>query len=186
VVTVGPARVSVDPIRRFIGPATPRPETRPAQLHTLTFANEVSFTARYDGHTLALDYDQAALRRKAAVVERAFAQAAGPAAAQHEGAALYLTKYFTPHPSGEPHFFVKPWAFVQTPPGWSCLLEGQNGDGYDVLRGVVATDVFHATPAVFHVRREGVPIRVREGEPLLRVVPFPRRLLGEGFRLRRL
>ena len=94
----------------------------------------------------------------------------------------YFTKYFTHHPPGEPHFFVKPWAFVQTPPGWSCLLEGVHGDGFDVLRGVVATDMFYATPAVFQVYRTGEPIRVRFGEPLLHVMPIPRRLLQAGFR----
>ena len=95
---------------------------------------------------------------------------------------LYFTKYFTPLPPGETHFFVKPWAFMQTPPGWSCLLEGVHGDGFDVLRGVVATDVFHAMPAVFQVYRAGEPIRVRFGEPLLQVMPIPRRLLQAGFR----
>jgi hypothetical protein len=72
---------------------------------------------------------------------------------------------------------------MQTPPGWSCLLEGVHGDGFDVLRGVVATDVFHAMPAVFQVHRAGLPIRVGSGEPLLRVMPIPRRLLEAGFRL---
>jgi class 3 adenylate cyclase len=52
---------------------------------------------------------------------------------------------------------VKPWAFTQTPAGWSSLLDGLHGDGYDVMRGVVSTDRFFATPAVFRVHREGAP-----------------------------
>ncbi len=105
---------------------------------------------------------------------------------EHPGAALYLTKYFTPHPPGEPHFFVKPWTFTQTPAGWSSLLDGIHGDGYDVMRGVVSTDTFFATPAVFRVHREGAPVHVPEGRPLLRVIPVPRRLLASEYRLRRL
>jgi hypothetical protein len=38
-------------------------------------------------------------------------------------------------------------------------------------------------PAVFQVHRAGLPIRVGSGEPLLRVMPIPRRLLEAGFRL---
>ena len=98
-----------------------------------------------------------------------------------KGALLYLTKYVSQHPPGEPHFFVKPFALTQTPPGWSCLLEGLDGDGsddepYDVWRGVVRTDAFHATPAVFHLWRQGVAFVVPEGRPLLRAIPLPRSL----------
>ena len=96
---------------------------------------------------------------------------------------FYLTKYFTPHPNGEPHFFVKPWAFTSTPHGWSSVLEGTRGDGWDVMRGVVWTDRFHATPAVFSLQ-PGRRVRVPEGAPLLEVTAVPRRLLGEGFTMR--
>jgi hypothetical protein len=94
----------------------------------------------------------------------------------------YLTKYFTPHPPGDPHFFVKPFAFTRTPPGWSSLVEGIHGDGYDVLRGVVSTDVFHATPAVFHLRTAGAPVAVAAGTPLVRVIAIPRDLLRASWR----
>src|SRR6185295_421399 len=90
-----------------------------------------------------------------------------------KGALLYLTKYFTPHRHGEAHFFVKPWAFTTTPPGWSSVVDGISGDGYDVMRGVVWTDRFHATPAVFDLAR-GRKIRVPEGAPLVEVFPVPR------------
>jgi len=152
-------------------------------LPCVDFGNLVPFEASYDGHTMAIEPDNGALRCGARAVERTFAEALGPGfLGENPRAMLYFTKYFTPHPPGEPHFFVKPWAFMQTPPGWSCLLEGVHGDGYDVLRGVVATDLFHAVPAVFQVFRVGEPIHVGFAAPLLRVVPIPRRLLAAGFR----
>ena len=50
------------------------------------------------------------------------------------------------------------------------------------MRGAVWTDRFHATPAVFSL----VPrarIRVREGAPLIDVLPIPRSVQSEGFTL---
>jgi hypothetical protein len=163
--------------------AGPAAHTITGSIPRVVFANLVPFEARFDGYTVAVEADQRVLRAGARAVERTFAEALGPTfLGQNRRAMSYFTKYFTPHPPGEPHFFVKPWAFVQTPPGWSCLLEGVHGDGFDVLRGVVATDVFHATPAVFQLFRIGEPIRVGLGEPLLHVMPIPRRLLQAGFR----
>jgi hypothetical protein len=189
VARMGRPALSVEPLGPFTTAEGPSPVERPSdprRIDSIVFRNEVAFSALHDGHTLALDYDRERLRAKASAVERSFLAAAPPAAAEHPGAALYLTKYFTPHPPGEPHFFVKPWAFTETPAGWSSLLDGFHGDGYDVMRGVVSTDSFFATPAVFHVHRVGAPIHVPEGRPLLRVVPVPRRLLAAEHRLRRL
>ena len=130
-----------------------------------------------------MEPDRDALAEGARAVERTWSEAFGPGfVEEHRGALWYLTKYFTPHPPGEPHFFVKPWAFTRTPPGWSSLLEGRHGEGWDVMRGVVATDAFFATPAVFRVQRLGDPIRVAAGEPLLQVTPIPRWLLRAGHR----
>ena len=186
VVVAGPARFDVVRDAVFLTGSGPSLEKRPAEarrLESIVFRNHPAFTALYDGHTLALAYDRRALATAARAVERTWAEAFGEGfVTGHRGALLYLTKYFTPHPPGEPHFFVKPWAFTLTPPGWSSLIEGFHGDGYDVMRGVISTDVFHATPAVFHVRREGSAIRVGDGAPLLRVLPIPRRLLAAGFR----
>lgn len=173
------------------GPARCRLITVGPPAHTIAgpvpcvvFANHVPFEATYDGYAVTVEPDQSALRAGARAVERTFAEALGPTfLGANSRAMLYFTKYFTHHPPGEPHFFVKPWAFLQTPPGWSSLLEGVHGDGFDVLRGVVATDVFHAMPAVFQVHRAGQPVRVGIGEPLLRVMPIPRQLLEAGFRL---
>jgi hypothetical protein len=163
-----------------VGPAA---HTITGSIPRIVFGNLVPFEARFDGYTIAVEPEQRVLRAGAREIERTFAEALGPTfLGKNRHAMWYFTKYFTNHPPGEPHFFVKPWAFVETPPGWSCLLEGMHGDGFDVLRGVVATDMFHATPAVFQVYRMGEPIRVGFGEPLLHVMPIPRRLLQAGFR----
>lgn len=162
------------------GPAT---HTITGAIPRVVFGNLVPFEACFDGYKVTVDLNERALRAGARSVERTFAEALGPTfLGQNRQAMWYFTKYVTPHPPGEPHFFVKPWAFLQTPPGWSCLLEGVHGEGFDVLRGVVATDVFHATPAVFHVFRTGQPIQVSFGEPLLQAIPIERRLLRATFR----
>jgi hypothetical protein len=189
VARMGAASLEVRPLGPFTTASGPAPVPRPSdprRIDTLIFRNEVSFTVFYDGQNLALDYDRERLRAKAREVEQAFLAAAPGELPEHPGAALYLTKYFTPHPPGEPHFFVKPWAFTETPPGWSSLLDGLHGEGYDVMRGVVSTDTFHATPAVFRVHREGEKVHVPEGRPLLRVIPIPRRLLASDHRPRKL
>jgi hypothetical protein len=186
VITAGPSAHAIAAVDRFLTAAGPEPRARPEdarRLDQLVFRNAVGFEARFDGHSLAIEPDAKALAASGSVVAQAFAQALGDDFfAGHRGALLYLTKYFTPHPPGEPHFFVKPWAFTRTPPGWSSLLEGAHGEGWDVMRGVISTDVFFATPAVFWVHRLGAPIRVPAGEPLLRVIPIPRRLLRAGYR----
>ena len=190
VATIGPSAHAIEALDRFTTASGPVPESRPREgrrLESVVFRNELAFSGLFDGHTLSLDYDRAALEKRASRVRSAFREAMGAAAGlEHPGSELYLTKYFTPHPPGEPHFFVKPWALTATPPGWSSLVEGMHGDGYDVLRGVVSTDVFHATPAVFRVHREGARFHVAEGAPLLRVIPLPRALLSHEFRLRTL
>jgi hypothetical protein len=190
VVLAGPAPHEIVGVEAFTTAQRPDPVERPHErrrLQSVIFRNPIGFEALYDGHTVALDYDRDRLAAAAREVRRTWAGAYGQAfLEEHRGAMLYLTKYFTPHPPGEPHFFVKPWALTRTPPGWSSLLDGIHGEGYDVLRGVVATDLFHATPAVFLVRREAAVIRVAEGAPLLRVLPVPRRLLDARFSVARL
>jgi hypothetical protein len=185
-IVAGPAAPEITEVAEVTTSAGPDPVPRaafPGRLASVVVRNAVRFRASFDGLTLAIDPDASALAEGAKAVTGAFTAVYGEDfLAKNRGALFYLTKYFTPHPPGEPHFFVKPWAFVQTVPGWSSLLEGIHGDGYDVMRGVVATDVFFATPAVFHVHRIGASIEVAEGEPLLRVLPIPRALQRAGFR----
>lgn len=152
------------------------------QAHVV-FRNLLDFSCRFDGATVALEFDRQALARKGRPLWQNFRTLYGDDfVAGHEGALFYLTKYFTTHPPGEPHFFVKPWAFTRTPPGWSSLVEGYASDGYEVLRGVIATDQFHATPAVFAIHRADEVLPVPAGAPLLRVFALPRSLLRASFR----
>jgi hypothetical protein len=185
-VNAGPETCEVHPTTRFLTASSVDPIDDPGEtrrLDQVLFRNALPFSAAFDGSMLPIDPDRERLAVKVAALERLWRDVYGDAFMEaNRGAIWYLTKYFTPHPPGEPHFFVKPWSFVVTPPGWSCLLEGLHGDGYDVMRGMVHTDVFHATPAVFQLYRRGVPIDVREGAPLLRVLPIPRRLLEAGDR----
>jgi hypothetical protein len=175
-------------VERALGPSSISPVPVPhdgRSLQLVRFRNAVPFTAHFDGNTLAIEPDRKVLGRGAAVIRAQLAGALGEGFdVQHKGAVLYLTKYFTPHPNGEPHFFVKPWAFSSTPRGWSTEIEGVRGDGWDVMRGVVWTDRFHATPAVFSLT-PGRRIRIAEGAPLLDAVAIPRSVLGEGFTLHR-
>ncbi len=178
VVLAGPGDVSIEIRRAVLSAERPTPKKHAHGVTTMRFSALLPFTATFDGHALTLDYDRSRLARDAKALERTWSSVYGPAfQAKHQGALWYLTKYFTPHPPGEPHFFVKPWAFVQTPPGWSSLVDGACGDGWEVMRGVVSTDLFHATPAVFRVWRVGETVRVREGDPLIDVIPIPRSLL---------
>jgi hypothetical protein len=156
-------------IGEVLGAASTSPVRAPRgeRFDVVRFANAVPFAAHYDGNTLDVHPDRDALARGAKAVEAVAADALT------KGALLYLTKYFTPHPHGEAHFFVKPWAFTETPRGWSSVLDGIRGEGYDVMRGVVWTDRFHATPAVFDVAPMRV-VKVASGVPLLEVFAIPR------------
>jgi len=175
VVEAGPVSLTIERCDRFLTPRAPTPVREKRGVSTVAFDALLSFDATFDGHALTLHWDEALLARDARALERKWNDVYGEGFVQeHRGAIWYLTKYFTPHPHGEPHFFVKPWAFVQTPRGYSSLIEGSVGDGWEVMRGVVATDVFHAAPAVFRVHRIGEPVRVREGTRLLEVIPIPR------------
>lgn len=170
------AEVTDAPPERIEGPGGLTREG--ATVARVTVRNAVAFTARYDGHTVSLDWDRAALARRRAAIESQWAWATAAEPDAHRGALWYLTKYFTPHPAGEPHAFVKPAALFSTPRGWSTLVEGVAGAGYDVLRGVVRTDGFHAAPAVLAFTDVGARVRVPEGEPLAELCPAPRALLA--------
>jgi hypothetical protein len=141
----------------------------------LTIANAISFTATFDGLNVTVTPDPDELAAYARDVRAAWERWLGPDPSRHPGALLYLTKYFTPHPPGEPNFFVKPASLLATSPGVSTLLDGVCGVGYDVLRGVVHTDGFHATPAVFQLAPGSVV--VPSGTPLVEMFPIPRELI---------
>lgn len=180
-----PELVRVD---RVLGPeaVAPRPLAAGApRVALLRYAHGVPLRVHWDGNTLEVVPDRETLAAGGRELRAELARICGEGWARaHEGAVLYLTKYVTPHPHGEPHFFVKPWSFVRTPPGWSSLVEGISGEGHELLRGVVRTDGFHAVPAVFQVSATR-PLRVRAGAPMLEVVPIPRELFGATFAARK-
>jgi hypothetical protein len=138
------------------------------------FDNLLACSLDWDGHEVELHYDHAALHELAVELRANFVSVLGRELVElHPGAIWYLSKYFTPHPVGEPHFFVKPWALTRVPHGWSLLLDGIHDASYDVLRGIVHADQFFATPAVFQLfelGRSSVPA----GRPLLHATPIPR------------
>ncbi len=177
VVEAGPA--SVEPARpaRFHRPAGAIKAPRDAPPDRLVIRNAIEFTAVFDGMRVAVTPDAGQLARYAREIRAAWERWLGAAMPAHPGSLLYLTKYFTPHPSGEPHFFVKPAALLETSPGTSTVLDGVCGPGYDVMRGVVRSDGFHATPAVFHLWQSGSPIEVARGAPLVEMFPCPRALI---------
>src|SRR5262249_1700659 len=154
VVEVGPCPGAIETLDECLLPTGPalRVPARHGTLPVARFDEVIGFSTTCDGHTVAPDYDRPALRRLTAGIQPASVEAEGPdLVAKPPGALLYLTKYFAPHPPGEPHFFVKPWALTVLPPGWSALVDGMHGPGYDVMRGVVHADQFFATPAVFQL-----------------------------------
>jgi hypothetical protein len=178
-------------IRATIVDAGPRSVevARPLRLHRVggvvparcdpdrvTIANAISFTATFDGSNVTVTPDPDELAAYAGGVRTAWKRWLGADLGRHPGALLYLSKYFTPHPPGEPNFFVKPASLLGTSPGVSTLLDGVCGVGYDVLRGVVHTDGFHATPAVFQLVL-GTSIAVPRGTPLVEMFPIPRELI---------
>jgi len=182
-VEAGPSAVSEARPRLVVNADGPR--TEPYLPDRFLFRNTVAFSACFDGQTVTIDFDRARLTVHAETIRATWARALGAANLDaHQGALWYLTKYFTPHPPGEPHFFVKPWSLLHTSAGCSMLLEGIHGRGYDVLRGVVRTDAFHAAPAVFQLWQPGFRIEVPEGAPLLSLLPVTRVLQQATFEKR--
>jgi hypothetical protein len=185
VVEAGPALVEPAPPARFhrAAGAIRAPSGTPPD--RLVIANAVGFSAMFDGYRVTVTPDAGQLASHAAEVRARWQRwLAGAGVASHEGALLYLTRYFTPHPPGEPHFFVKPSALIRTPAGVSAVLDGRCGAGYDVLRGVVRSDAFHAAPAVFQLWQPGRTIELAAGAPLLELFPCPRALFDATFALR--
>lgn len=174
-VELGPCPGAIEPLEHCLlpsGPAARVPEGL-GKLERLRFDNLLEFAVDWDGHEVELHYDHAALHELATSLRGNFVRALGrELIEQHPGAIWYLSKYFTPHPVGEPHFFVKPWALTRVPSGWSLLLDGVHGPDYDVMRGVMHADQFFATPAVFQLfelGRTNVPAK-----RLLHATPIPR------------
>jgi hypothetical protein len=188
VIDVGPVDLAVEALAPALLPEglADRVPARYGRCERVLFRNTIPFTVHHDGLSVDVQYDREALERAARDVEARFQRVFGSGTVEeHRGALWYLTRYFTPHPAGEPHFFVKPWAFTRTPPGFSCVIEGVHGPAYDILRGVVRTDRFFATPAVFHLWRPGERVEVEAGRPLISALPVPRALMEADMALLR-
>lgn len=143
------------------------------RLQRLVFRNALRFEARFDGRKVHVDADRDQLARNASAIDACWRGVFGEQrVAEQRGALWYLTKYFTPHVDGEPHFFVKPGVLSATPAGVATLVDGIGDEGYDVLRGVVRTDRFGAVPAVFSMWGSGTTIEVPVGRPLARMLAF--------------
>lgn len=137
----------------------------------LVFRSPVELTGEFDGMTMAVVPDLEQLATYRTQVEAVWQRwLATEGLASQGGAIWYLSKFITPHPPGEPHFFVKPSALLATPPGIAILVDGIPGDNYDILRGVIRTEWFHAVPAVFAVRGA---IRVPRGGVLTEMLALP-------------
>lgn len=186
VIVAGPTEFELVAEDHVITPSGPQPTLRSPhapRLQHVMFRNLIDFSAHFDGASVRIDFDSDDLAKKAQPLWQAFRRLYGAAfVEQHPGALLYLSKYFTTHPPGEPHFFVKPWAFTRTDAGCSVLVDGYPGSGYEVLRGVIACDQFHATPAVFSVQRSDEALQIAARTPLLRVWALPRPLLSTAYR----
>ena len=177
VIDAGPASVELaHPVRihRAAG-ALQAPAHSPPD--RLLLRSAITFTATFDGLRVAVTPDPDQLAGHAREIRAAWERTFGADLPAHPGALLYLTKYFTPHPPGEPHFFLKPAALLETSSGVSTLLDGLCGPGYDVLRGVIRSDRFHATPAVFQLWQPNRSISIARGTPLLELFPCPRSLI---------
>ena len=138
------------------------------------------FRARYDGSLVHVEADDRARAEFAREVEAELSPALRALGHEHPGAQLYFSKFFTPHPAGEPHFFVKPPALLRTLPGTSTLVEGRTFASCRTMRGLVRTDVFGAVPLVFEVFAPFEEIAFRAGDVLGALSPMPRTLTKLG------
>jgi len=173
-----PEIVRVD---RVLGPSSTTPVAAPdgAALAVVRFHNAVPFTAHYDGNTLALAPDARALATGARAIEDELARTLGADfRAANQGSVL-------PHaPSARRAALLREAVGLHGDP--RRLVEHHRGRpgtqlGRDAWRGVVWTDRFHATPAVFSLQ-VGRRVQIAAGAPLLDVVPFPRSLAARASR----
>ena len=65
--------------------------------------------------------------------------------------------------------------FADTPPGWSCVIDGFSVAGADGMRGIIRSDQFHLVGTLYRMYGPG-RMSFRKGGPLLRFFPIPRRI----------
>jgi len=135
-----------------------------------------AIATEWDGHTLGRPSTK--MPRARNELADGWRKAFGaPGDSAHDFFSRYCLR-FGPH---EPYLLVQPWLFVATPPGWSVIVDGFHGRGYEGLRGVIATDALGTVSMVYRVFRSG-RLRIAADTELLRVLPVPRAVLARPLR----
>ncbi|MGW3142115.1 hypothetical protein [Streptomyces sp. NPDC001139] len=76
----------------------------------------------------------------------------------------------------EPRFTAVPAIFLQSPTGWSTIVDAYDAGIAEGWRGVIATDIFPILSPVWQVTSRG-NFAFKKGAPLVRAIPVPRKLL---------
>lgn len=169
---VGPSAISFNGYHRFAS-AEGVVEKSDLALPYVEVRSIVSASARFDGDMFTGDPKCSFPPRALQTMRDKWTQWYGP----RGGSALdFLSSYFVGPKRGEPYFLVQPWTFLETPAGWSTVVDGVHADGYDGLRGVVATDVLRSFNMAYRILKPGL-VRIERDQPLLRAMPVPRHLL---------
>jgi hypothetical protein len=95
----------------------------------------------------------------------------------HRSALEFLEAYMIGQNWDQPYVQLQPWSFMATNVGWSTLVDGIHGDGYDGMRAVIATDWFHALAMVYRLYTPS-EVRIPPRAPLLRALPISRAALS--------
>ena len=174
----GPDVHEVSSLRRFHGPRGVTPLAPPGvSLPTCTVRNVGRVDADWDGQAFTAE------RKDLNVAQRALARDWRAAGGRTSGDGYeFLNGYVYPPARDEPYWLVQPWVFAITSSGWSSVVDGAVAGGSDGMRGLIRTDWFHTVSMVYRLYRPG-RIVVRQGGPLLRFFPLPRRLQSATMRL---
>jgi hypothetical protein len=143
---------------------------RSADIHYAEIRAALGFSAHFDGARVHFEYKSERLQERAREISdewSALGEEIANRLAKHQGAMWYFSKYFTPHADGESNFFIKPATLALAPPGIALLVDGACGNDFDVLRGVIDTQIVGALPAVFAMHSTDTSIE--DGQVLARV-----------------
>ena len=180
VTIAGPDVHTIETFTNIAGSHGPMPEETGARLPYVMLRNFTPLEFDFDGLQSHLNNDDANTHGDELL--EVWGDLFGKENAAHID---WWTSYFTgnvPMHYGEPNALIIPYAFVETPPGWSTLADGVHYPGLDSLRGIVATDVFYHAGPVLQFQRHG-DFRLEAGDPLLRLLPVPPPLLGAPYEL---
>ncbi|HEX2657086.1 MAG TPA: hypothetical protein VHU40_02385 [Polyangia bacterium] len=101
---------------------------------------------------------------------------------EHRAAYEFLSGYALGEQWDQPYVQVQPWVFMPTSTGWSTLVDGvHRPPDYDGMRGLIATDWFHALAMVLRLFGPST-VTIPTRAPLLRALPVQRAVLELGFR----